>query len=283
MSYLPEKEIKKDKTLNPNRLIIASHSGRGKTQIAEGLPNNLILDFEDRSGHITAHKINFPRLANKENKPFGLLLKNVADELKEANSKKGDFVYDYLTFDTLSTFEPIIRDLATKRFNESNIGIGKARKKASDLGHKGLKSHQLAAFMVKDVVTELPEGAGYMWLFNAYREIMSWFDGTVRYCFLYMAHSKQGSMTRKDQDLKASDIDFLGKMRLDIVKRADACGFLSIDSQNPDNRILSFKVSEKDLVSKASAPHLYNQEIVISEYKDGKITYHWDKVFPGWV
>lgn len=144
MNLIPDKVVEGDKNLNPSRLILVGHHGVGKTAVGAKLPNSLLIDYEDRSGHVTTHKVNVPELCSIHGKSRVQVVKKIAADLKEKNAEKGDFVFDFLIHDTLSSMERVIDELANDNFSKSVVGKGMARKGTS----------------VSSVIAELPDGAG---------------------------------------------------------------------------------------------------------------------------
>lgn len=244
----------------PNRLGIFSHAGEGKTAIMAGLDNALLIDFEDRSHHHTGDVFNLKQYMVdndcSELKALGDLVKTLKEEAQKGNK------YKYIIFDTMSSMEVVIRKRATMLFNNSLIGKGMAKK-----GNK-----------ITDAVTQLANGQGYVWLNSAYEEILGMFDGLASDCYIYNCHIKQGSKLKDAQELTADDINLTGKLKASLVQNCQAFGKFY---RTKDNKgILSFKQDERNLVTKASSPHLFNKDIVISEMDDkGNLTYHWDKIF----
>jgi hypothetical protein len=256
---------KGNKKENPSRLLIIAHKGVGKTTILEGLPNAVILDLEDRSSHITATVANLKKKAVMEGKPLLQLYGESIAELRQL--KKSGTKIDYIVLETLSSFEKLVRQKATENFIKSTlIGQKMADKKT-----------------VRDVTAELPNGAGWQFFFNAYQDLIEALEGVADKAIIYTAHIKQRSIIKGDKEVLGEDIDFPGKSGIDLMKNCQACGILQIDEQDPYKRILDFSHAGRHMLTKASSSHLHNKKIVISEQKDGKLTTHWDKVFPGWI
>lgn len=259
MSLLKKQEASKFTV--PNRLTVYSHAGMGKTKIMEGLKNAVLFDFEDRSQHIAGNVYNIKELAVSngwtEVQAFGAAVADLKKMVQEG--KKPDFVI----LDTFSSLEKnIIMPYATMKFNGTLIGKGMAAK-----GER-----------VTDVVTELAKGGGYQHLFKAYEEVMGMFGGTYNICLIVNCHIKQGSKLKGVEELTADDIYATGKLGADLVQTSQAVAQLY---KTDDNKVyLSFKHNERRLVTKASSPHLFDKDILISEMNpDGSFTFHWDSIF----
>lgn len=137
MIELPKTKIKADR-VNPKKLILFSNPKAGKTQAVAALDGNLILDLEDGSQFVDAMKINIRKLAKDENKTPLIILKEVINKISEANKAKGDFVYKYITIDTVTALEDISLELANKLYRGTPMGRN----------------------WIGDDVTKLPNGAG---------------------------------------------------------------------------------------------------------------------------
>lgn len=131
--------MQKALTENPRKLFLFSHTKVGKTTLASALPNNLLIDCEDGSDFVDGIKYNLVRESNKSGKGMYALLKILAADIRKANQEKGDYVYDYITFDTTTGIEELAGKLATHLYKKTVMG---------------------RSFAGTDVVRELPNGAG---------------------------------------------------------------------------------------------------------------------------
>src|SRR3972149_4249462 len=107
---------------NPKSVIIFSQPKMGKTTIVSGLDNCLIIDLEKGSDFVNALKYDVVRTAEAEGKLPVVILKALIDTIKEANAKKGDYVYKYIAIDTVTALEDIVLPLANKMYRDTPIG-----------------------------------------------------------------------------------------------------------------------------------------------------------------
>ena len=121
MVELPNKTIKSTRK-NPKKIIIFSNPKSGKTTAVSALENNLILDLEDGSEFVDALKINILGESMKQNKSPLTILRQVIDQLTQANKEKGGYVYQYITVDTVSALEDIALELAGKLYQDTPMG-----------------------------------------------------------------------------------------------------------------------------------------------------------------
>lgn len=244
-------------TKDPRKAVFFSHTKVGKTTVLAALPNNLIIDLEDGSSFVSGMKLNIKEIARQKGKSPLHVLKEVANSIREANKECGGYKYDFITLDTATAMEEMATKLAVILYKKTNIGKG---------------------FTGTDVVTELPQGAGYGWLRKAFDEIYALFEGLAGKCLIVSAHVKTASISKNGKDLQAKDLNLTGKLKTILCADVDAIGYL----YRKDNTVIaSFKTDEQDLATGSRSEHLRNEEFVLSEYdpKSREFTYHWDKIF----
>jgi hypothetical protein len=225
--------------VNPKRLIIYSKPKSGKTTAFAGLDNNLILDFENGTEYVSALKVNISSLAD---------IAEVGKAVIAAGKP-----YDVITVDTVTALEDMIMPRACQLYKMTAMG---------------------KSFTGNDVRT-LPNGAGYLYIRNAFFEILGYIDTLADHIIL-SGHIKDKAVDDKGEMVLPANIDLTGKIKSLICANADAIGYLY---RKGNQCILSFK-STDDVTCGARPLHLRNAEIVLSELKeDGIMEYHWDKVY----
>jgi len=258
---LPTK-VEKAENRNPSKLVIIGHQGCGKTSLVAALPNCLLVDLEGGSATIDGIKVDIKGIGAKENKTDGKVFNEVIESIKVANAEKGDFVYDFIAFDTLTSLEAIAVKKATAEFKTSVIGKGMINKGAT----------------ITDVVADLPEGAGYRFLYNAFNSLYDQCLRLARYGVIFIGHTKQGALMKNGQKIEARDMALTGKLKLDLLRDVDACGYVWRDN---NNLVITFKVNETDLTTKSRCAHLRNEEFVISSLnpETNEFTFNWNKIY----
>lgn len=109
--------------VNPKRIIIFGSPKCGKTESLSRLKDNLILDLEGGSGYVTGLKIDVLKISRDNNISPLMALKNIINTIKEANEKKGDYVYRRITLDTVSILEDkYATELALKIYKSKPVG-----------------------------------------------------------------------------------------------------------------------------------------------------------------
>lgn len=246
--------VEKASTKNPKRVLLFGHSKVGKTSLVAALPNNLIIDLEDGSEFVDGMKLNIRQIAQKEGKHPITVLKEISTLIKASDHK-----YDYITLDTVTGIEDVATELATIMYKKTAMG---------------------KSFTGTNVVSELPNGAGYGWLREAFDVLYSYFDGLPTKALVITGHVKNSSIQKQGKDLAAKDLYLTGKLKNIICQAMDAIGYVYRSKDNNNQVIVSFKTDETDLATGARPEHLRNQEFVLSERDDkGNFTFHWDKIF----
>lgn len=255
---------------NPKGLLLYAHPKVGKTTTLAGLQGCLILDLEDGSDYIdnayvinvlalSAQKLGLTKARQVLNHPEGI--NAILQTLFEIHTElqKNEVSYDYIAIDTVTALVEIAAGLATIEYKKSIIGKN---------------------YTGTNVVKDLPKGAGYPMMWEAFDKILTWFDPYAKQCMIIVAHTKDSAIIKDGVDLTARDLNLTGKLRELTCSRVDCIGHLRRVDGN--KTVLSFKTEERDVATGARPPHLSNQEIVIVEEVPAgsrQFVYHWDKVF----
>jgi hypothetical protein len=234
---LPKKKVSATRT-NPKRMIIYSKPKTGKTTAFAGLDDNLIIDLENGSDYVEALKV-------KANSLEELIA--IGKQIKEQGKP-----YKYVTLDTVTALEDMVKPLAAKLYRETPMGKN---------------------FSGDDVI-KLPNGAGYLYIRQAFFQVLDFVD-TLADTVILSGHIKDKQVDDKGELVMSANIDLTGKIKSLICANADAIGYMF---RKGDKVILSFKTND-EVTCGARPEHLRNQEIVISESVDGKIITHWDRVY----
>lgn len=235
---LPTKKVQAER-VNPKRMVIYSKPKTGKTTAFAGLENNLILDLENGTDFVEALKVKVNSLQE---------LLDVGKAIKEAGKP-----YKYVTVDTVTALEDMIMPLAIKLYRQTPMG-------------KNFDG---------DNVTTLPNGAGYLYIRQAFFQVLDFIDTLAPHIIL-SGHIKDKQVDDKGELVMSANIDLTGKIRTLICANADAIGYMY---RKGNKTILSFKTNE-EVTCGARPEHLRNEEIVVSEANEkGEIETHWDKVF----
>lgn len=234
---LPTTKVKAER-VNPKRIVIYSKPKTGKTTAFAGLDNNLILDLENGTEYVDALKVKIGSLQE---------LLDVGKAIKEAGKP-----YQFVTVDTVTALEEMIMPLAIKLYRQTPMG-------------KNFDG---------DTVTTLPNGAGYLYIRQAFFQVLDFID-TLAPTIILSGHIKDKQVDDKGELVMSANIDLTGKIRSLICANADAIGYMY---RKGNKTILSFKTND-EVTCGARPEHLRNEEIVVSEMADDVLTISWDKVF----
>ena len=235
---LPTKKVAAER-VNPKRLIIYSKPKTGKTTAFAGLEDNLILDLENGADYVEALKVKITSLQE---------LLDAGKAIKAAGNP-----YKYVTIDTVTALEDMVMPLAIKLYRATSMG----------------KNYD------GDNVLSLPNGAGYLYLRQAFFQVLDFIDTLAPHIIL-SGHIKDKQVDDKGEMVLAANIDLTGKIKSLICANADAIGYMY---RKGNKTILSFKTNE-EVTCGARPEHLRNEEIVVTEMNEsGELEFHWDKVF----
>ena len=235
---LPTTKVKAERQ-NPKRIVIYSKPKTGKTTAYAGLENNLILDLENGADYVDALKVKVSNLQE---------LLDVGKAIKEAGKP-----YKFVTVDTITVLEEMIMPLAVKLFQKTPMG-------------KNFDG---------DNVTTLPNGAGYLYIRQAFFQVLDFID-TLAPTIILSGHIKDKVVDDKGEMVMSANIDLTGKIKSLVCANADAIGYMY---RKGNKTILSFKTNE-EVTCGARPEHLRNEELVITEMNEkGELQFHWDKVF----
>ena len=234
---LPTSKVKAER-VNPKRLIIYSKPKTGKTTAYAGLEDNLIIDLENGSDYVEALKVKVSSLQE---------LLDTGKAIKAAGNP-----YKFVTIDTVTALEDMIMPLAIKLYIATAMG-------------KNFDG---------DTVVTLPNGAGYLYIRQAFFQVLDFID-TLAPTIILSGHIKDKVVDDKGEMVMSANIDLTGKIKSLICANADAIGYMY---RKGNQTILSFKTSE-EVTCGARPEHLRNQEIVISEMIDDVLSTSWEKVF----
>jgi hypothetical protein len=235
---LPTKKVKAAR-VNPKRLVVYSKPKTGKTTAYAGLDNNLILDLESGTEYVEALKISISNLQE---------LLDAGKAIKAAGKP-----YKYVTVDTVTALETMIMPLAVKLYRKTSMG-------------KNFDGENVAS---------LPNGAGYLYIREAFFQILDFIDTLAPHIIL-SGHIKDKQVDDKGELVMSANIDLTGKIKSLICANADAIGYMY---RKGNKTVLNFKTNE-EVTCGARPEHLRNEEIVVTEMNEkGELEFHWDKIY----
>ena len=240
MIELPTKKVLATRA-NPKRLVIYSKPKAGKTSALALLDDCLLLDFEKGSDYVDAMKLKVDSLQT---------LKEVGAEIVKAGKP-----YKYIAVDTVTALEELCLGYAKSLYLDTPMGKSFAG----------------------DNVLKLPNGAGYLYLREAFFKILDYIETLVpeNGSIILLGHLKDKNIDVAGKEVAAVDLDLTGKIKALVCAKADAIGLLS---RKGNQVILNFKTSD-EITCGARPDHLKNQEIILTELVDNVLVANWGKIF----
>lgn len=197
---------------NPKLLLLYGPPKVGKTTALSELPNCLIVDCEDGSDFVTALKVKANSVAE---------LRTLVKEIRDAGKP-----YTYVAIDTITRVEDWCESYATTMYKQSVIG---------------------KSFDGKSVL-ELPNGAGYGHLRNAFNEVVMLLTGIAPHVIL-VGHLREkfigGKDAKTDSVVSSKDLDLTGKIKQIACSRSDAIGYVYRNHEDKGALWISFESTEQ--------------------------------------
>jgi hypothetical protein len=235
-------EVIKSTTQNPKLLIIYSPPKTGKTTLLSKLENNLIIDLEGGSKYVDALKVDVQNLEQ---------LQSIGAAIVKAKKP-----YKYVTIDTVTKLEELCLDVAKTMYKQTPMGKN----------------------FTGDSILELPQGAGYFWLRQAFTLWLQKIKKLADHIIL-VGHLKDKFIEKKGKEVQAKDLDLTGKLKAITCSDADAIGYLFRGENN--ELILNFQSSD-EITCGARPAHLKGKEIVMATYDaeaNDLTEVAWDKIY----
>jgi len=232
---------------NPSFMILFSKPKAGKTTALSLLEDNLIIDLENGSDFVGG-------LTVKADSTSDLVeIKKSLIEMKDKGKQ-----YKYITLDTATALEDMVGDLAIKIYKETPMGAKYGTKPG------------------EDNIKKLPNGAGYLYIREAYERVINMLKQFPTECLILTGHVADKMINKNGEEVSEMQLDLSGKLGRIMYSRADAVGFMYREGNTCK---LNFN-GGGDMIVEARADHLRGKEFILSEMDDkGKIKTYWDKIF----
>lgn len=240
---LPKEKIKA-KGLSPRRVVVYGLPKLGKTTALAELEDCLIVDFEKGAKFVDALKVHINGLGE---------MGELTQALQIEKEKQGKNPYNKIALDTATALEELVLPLAARDYKATAMGKN---------------------WQGTDVRT-LPNGAGYLYIREAFQRIVDVFDDLCDHLIL-VGHVKDAMIDKNGKEVNAKDLDLAGKLRNIVCAKADAVGYLY---RRKDGLHINFKSSD-EITCGSRCLHLRGQDFLLGELKeDGTHEYHWNKIF----
>ena len=224
---------------NAKLLIAFGKPKSGKTTAFASMNDCLIIDLEDGTDYVEA---------------MSLKAKNLTElgEIREAIIEAGS-PYKYIVIDTVTKLEEMVMPLAIKLYKNTPMGKN---------------------FAGNDV-RKLPNGAGYLYIREAFFEVVNSFRSLCKSLIL-IGHANSTQINKDGKELSEMDLDLSGKLKRLIAAEADALGYIYRDK---NKTVMSFEGGD-DAIVEARPKHLRGRKIVIAESDESdNITTFMDRIY----
>jgi energy-coupling factor transporter ATP-binding protein EcfA2 len=230
---------------SPKNMVIFSKPKVGKTTLLSQLPNCLIIDLEEGADYVDALKVKADSVAK---------IREIGEAIIAAGKP-----YKFIALDTITALETMCVPYAEQLYSKSSMGKNWYSKGKPEYGS----------------LLNLPNGAGYPWLRQAFENVIAYVKTLAPHVIL-VGHIKDTLLEKNGAEFNSLELDLTGKIKRITTSNSDAIGYLY---RKGNKNILSFKTSD-EIACGARPEHLRNKEILISEYdEEGNIITHWDQVF----
>ena len=259
-------ERRKATDYNPRLMVLFGKPKCGKSTLMASLDSNLIIDLEDGYRALDVMCVQ----ARSANDIFQI--KSLIEQKNQENGGKN--FYRFITIDNATRLEEMSLIYAAHLYRQTSMGQSWGYKK-DRIGNILMENGKKVVDPKADV-RQLPNGAGYLYLRQALKEMVNMFKPLCDTLIL-VCHVKDKQIKKNDEETSEMAVDLAGKTGDIICGEADAIGYVS----RQDNKtILSFKGGDNNI--RGSRPlHLREKAFVVAESDDdGNLKVDMSEIFP---
>lgn len=245
-------ERRKASNYNPRLLVIYGRPKSGKSSAVASLDDNLIIDLEDGYRALEVMSVDV-----KDAVQLFAVKKALAAKAEEL----GHAPYKFITIDNATRLEEMSLPYAASLYRKTSMGSnwGFLRDKNGVIIRKDNKPIPDP----KADVRQLPNGAGYLYMREALKEMVHMFQPFCETLIL-VCHVKDKQIREKDVETTQLSVDLAGKLADIICGEADAVGYLYREG---NKTILSF-IGGDDTIKEARPLHLRGKRFVVGQSDD---------------
>ena len=240
---------------NPRLLVLFGKPKSGKSTLMASLDNNLIIDLEDGYKALSVMSV-----VAKD----AYALFDVKKALAEAMEKNGGkYPYKFITIDNATRLEEIALPYAAAMYRKTTMGArwGLLKDPRTGLTKKDEKGKNVIDPNAD--VRLLPQGAGYLYLRKAVRELIDMFKPFCETLIL-VAHVKDRQINKNGKEMSEMAVDLAGKLGDIICGEADAIGYIYRDGKNT---VVSFEGGD-NTIREARPIHLRGKSFIVATSDD---------------
>lgn len=260
-------ERRKATDYNPRLMVLFGKPKCGKSTLMASLDNNLIIDLEDGYRALNVMCVQ----ARSAQDIF-----QIRYLIEEKNKENGDKpFYRFITIDNATRLEEMALSYAAVLYRRTPMGANWGMKKDKmGIIIKDPKTKKSIPDPKADV-RQLPNGAGYLYLRNALKEMVTMFRPLCDTLIL-VCHVKDKQIKKNDEETTEMSVDMAGKTGDIICGEADAIGYVS---RQGNKTIISFKGGDNNIRGSRPA-HLREKEFTVATSdEEGNITVDMSKIF----
>lgn len=238
----------------------------GKSTLMSSLDNNLIIDLEDGYRALDVMAVQ----ARSANDIFEI--KNLISQKNQENGGKP--FYRFITIDNASRLEEMAVFYAGVLYRRTQMGANFGYKK-DKIGNLLKDANGNKILDMKADVRQLPQGAGWLYMRNAIKEMVNMFKPLCDTLIL-VCHVKDKQIKKEDKETTEMAVDLAGKIGDIICGEADAIGYIS----RQDNKTLISFVGGGDAIRGSRPLHLREKVFQVAESDDkGNIKVDMSQIF----
>lgn len=259
-------ERRKATDYNPRLMVLFGKPKCGKSTLMASLDNNLIIDLEDGYRALDVMCVQARSAADI------FQIRSLIDQKNQENGGKN--FYRFITIDNATRLEEMSLIYAAALYRKTSMGQSWGYKK-DRIGNILMENGQKVIDPKADV-RQLPNGAGYLYLRQALKEMVNMFKPLCDTLIL-VCHVKDKQIKKNDEETTEMAVDLAGKTGDIICGEADAIGYVS---RQDKKTILSFKGGDNNI--RGSRPlHLREKAFIVAESdEDGNLKVDMSEIFP---
>lgn len=258
-------ERRKATDYNPRLMVLFGKPKCGKSTLMASLENNLIIDLEDGYRALDVMCVQARNATD---------IFQIKALIEKKNQENGGKFYRFITIDNATRLEEMSLIYAAALYRKTSMGQSWGYKK-DRIGNILMENNQKVIDPKADV-RQLPNGAGYLYLRQALKEMVNMFKPLCDTLIL-VCHVKDKQIKKNDEETTEMAVDLAGKTGDIICGEADAIGYVSRQDRKT---ILSFKGGD-NLVRGSRPLHLREKAFVVAESDDnGNLKVDMSEIFP---
>ncbi len=259
-------ERRKATDYNPRLMVLFGKPKCGKSTLMASLDNNLIIDLEDGYRALDVMAVQ----ARSANDIFEI--KNLIAQKNQENGGKP--FYRFITIDNATRLEEMAVFYAGVLYRRTQMGVNFGYKK-DKIGNILKDANGNKVVDPKADVRQLPNGAGYLYMRNAIKEMVNMFKPLCDTLIL-VCHVKDKQIRKNDEETTEMAVDIAGKTGDIICGEADAIGYIS---RQANKTLVSF-VGGDNAIRGSRPLHLREKVFQVAESDEkGNIKVDMSKIF----